>query len=316
MPKVATVGDIALFLSRVFPPRFMYLLARVHGRLVYRLDKRRREIVSANLAPFADDAAHLARLTRRFFELRQVRVLMVLRALDMSPSERHSLLAIEGIQHLDDALDEGKGVVFLGSHLNSLGNFLTLMVLRQRGYAASIALPTPATLFPDTRLRLWLRGGSERASLMDEIGGFFAQFNVRPIVKRLAKNEIVAQTGDGLHSAAFLDAPFLGRMLPFTTGMLSVAQATGAIVVPFNVVGEAPRLRCSIGSPFHVDKGEDPQAHLNAAVARYVSQLENAVRTNTVSWEHWLIPQTLDTIASTPSVPLEERYHIEGRAGT
>jgi len=316
MSNVATVGDIALLLSRVLPARYLYALARIHGRLVYRLDKRRREIVSANLAEFADDAAHLARMTRRFFELRQIRVLMVLQALEMSPGERESLLAIEGIEHLDRALETGKGVVFLGSHLNSLGNFLTLMVLRQRGYAASIALPTPATLFPDTRLRLWLRGGSAGASLMEEIGGFFAQFNVRPIVKRLGKNEIVAQTGDGLHSAAFLDAPFLGHTLPFTTGMLSVAQATGAMVVPFNVVGEAPHLRCSIGSPFRVDKGEDPRASLQAAVTSYVTHLEAAVRTNTVSWEHWLIPRTLQTIASTPSIPLEERYHIEGRAGT
>lgn len=314
MANIATVGDVALVLSRVLPPAPLYGLARSHGRLVHRLDSRRREIVSENLREFARDEGQLASMTSRLFELRQIRVLMILRALDMPPKERESLLAVEGIEHLDQALELGKGVVLLGSHLNSLGNFLTMMILRQRGYAAGIALPSPATLFPDTPLRRWLRRGSERASLMDEIGGYFVQFNVRPVVKRLARNEVVAQTGDGLHSVAFLEAPFLGRMLPFTTGMLSVAQATGAMVVPFNVVGEAPHLTCSLGSAFQVDKGDDPQADLQAAVLRYVAQLETALLGNLVSWEHWLIPKALDTIASTPSLPLEDRYQVEGRA--
>lgn len=310
MAALLNTGDVAVLLRRVLPLRAVYGLARLHGDFVYLAHPARRRAVAANLAPFARDATELRRLTRRFFELRQVRVMMLLLFLDLDPEEWQHHIEIDGLEHLDEALAAGRGVIFLGSHLNSIGVFMSVMVLRQRGYDIQVALPSDAELFPPSRIGRLLRRRSGSASLKDLLGGFFVQLNVRPIVTRLAKNVVIGQTGDGWHSAAFAQVPFFGRTLPFTTGMMSVAQATGATVVPFNVVGEPPNLRCSISGPITVAKGDDPERQLVSAVATYAQRLEADIRANVACWEHWMTPATLDTMASWPQRPLRDRLEV------
>ena len=311
MSGLVGLGDVAGLLRRVLPLPWMYRLARLHGTAVWLLRSQQRRAVARNLAPFAAGDAELRKMTRRFFQLRQSRVLMLLLFLEMSPSERQAQLEIEGLEHLDHALARGRGAILLGSHLNSLGVFMSIMVLRQRGYAVELALPSDAEVFPTTRVGQLLRRKSARPSLNEELGGFFVQFNVRPIVKRLAQNVVVAQTGDGWHSTAFTTVPFLGRMLPFTTGMMSVARSTGAMVVPFNVVGAPPELRCAMSEPLDVPRGDDAAADLGAAVATYAARLEHDLLQNVACWEHWLIEDTLDTMGRWPERPLRERLEIE-----
>lgn len=310
MPKLVNLSDVAEVLHPVLPRSWMYSIARLHGRMIWALKRGRRRAVARNLAPFVGDAKDLRRLTRRFFELRQLRVLMLVLFLRMDPDEWEQHISIEGLDHLDAALGEGKGVILLGSHLNSIGGFMAIMVLRRRGYDVQVALPSDEELFEPTRLGSFLRRGSPQKTLTEHLGGFFVQFNVRPIVRKLADNVIIGQTGDGWHSVAFTKVPFLGRSLPFTTGMMSVAQSTGASVVPCNILGEAPALRCSISAPFTVPKGEHPELDLRAAVASYAQGLERDLLDNVICWEHWLIPDTLNTIEEWTERSLEERIRV------
>lgn len=302
--------DLAEILRRVLPQSWMYSIARLHGRLIWALKRDRRRAVARNLAPFAADDKELRRMTRRFFELRQLRVFMLLMFLGMDPDEWERHISIDGLEHLDAALREGKGVILLVSHLNSIGGFMAIMVLRRRGYDVCLALPSEEELFEPTRVGRFLRRGSPPRTLTELLGGFFVQLNVRPIVRKLAENAIVGQTGDGWHSVAFAKVPFLGRSLPFTTGMMSVAQSTGATVAPLNVVGEAPALRGRIAAPFTVPKGEHPETELAEAVASYARALEHDLLENVVCWEHWLIEDTLDTIEGWPERSLQERIRV------
>jgi lauroyl/myristoyl acyltransferase len=288
----------------------MYRLARLHGRFIYTFNRGRRRAVAGNLAQFADDAPELKRMTRRFFEYKQMRVLMLLVLLEMRPDEREQHFEIEGLEHLDQALSEGKGAIFLASHLNSIGAFMAIMILRQRGYDVRVGVPSEADLYGPTLVGRLVRRASRKTTLMEQIGGFYLQFNVRPLVKLLAKNVVIVQTGDGWHSAAFANVPFLGRSLPFTTGMMSVAQGTGAMVVPFNIVGEPPNLRCAISLPFRVPADGDQKRELVAAVARYAKGLEEDLLENILGWEHWLIEDTLETMADLPERSLQERYEV------
>lgn len=310
MSTLIGLGDVVSLLRRVLPLRWMYALARLNGTLVYLLRPGRRRVVASNLAPFAKTGAEGRALTRAFFQYRQIRVLMLLLFLEMEPEQRASIVEIDGLEHLDQALAEGRGTVLLGSHLNSIGVFLSMISLRQQGYDVQLALPSDAELFRSTRVGRFLRRASVRPSLQDQLGGFYAKFNVRPIVKRLSENVIIGQTGDGWHSTAFAVVPFLGRSLPFTTGMMSVAQSTGAMVVPVNVVGVPPRLRCTISAPFRIPNGDDAGADLVEAVATYAANLEKDLLENLACWEHWLIEDTLATMQSWPQRPLHERLEV------
>ena len=310
MGKILSLGDVAWLLHHILPLPWMYRLARLHGRVVHLLNREKRAIVARNLGPFAKDSKDLRRMTRQFFELRQVRVLMVVLFLDMDPDKWEEHFAIDGVAHLDQALSHQKGVILLGSHLNSLGGFMALMILKRRGYDIAVALPSDAELYPQTVFGRRLRRRTDTESLKQRMGGFYVQFNVRPIIKKLAGNGVIGQTGDGWHSVSFARVPFLGRSLPFTTGMMSVAQSTGAMIVPLNVVGRPPYMRAEISPPFQVPKGENPEEDLTEAVAAYTRTLERALRENVVCWEHWLIADTLETMDAWTDRPLRDRYEL------
>ena len=314
MTRLVEPPDVAHVLYPFLPLRALYGLARAHGRVTNLVARRQRATVRANLAGAVGAtgaAADVDALTRRFFEYKAARSLLLALATQLTDDELERLLPVDGLEHLDAALELGRGVILLGSHLNSLTMFNAIIMLRRRGYDIGVALPEPDDPWQPSRFRARVARRRRLPSMYESTGAFFAQFNIRPIVSRLAANAIVAQTGDGLHSARFVGAPFLGRELPFPTGMAAVAQLTGAAIVPIFQVGAAPyRLRVVLEEPLTIEKGDDAEAALRAGVAAYARLLEHHLRENLACWEHWLIDDTLATIESWPRRPLEERYQV------
>jgi predicted LPLAT superfamily acyltransferase len=202
----------------------------------------------------------------------------------------------------------GRGGTLLLSHLHSVGGFLAVIYLRKLGYDVRVALPTMRDPWSATRLRrlLWRVFGRED-TVPELLGGFPCQFNIRPIVRALEEGAIVAQTGDGWHSASFVDAPFLGRVLPFPTGVMSVARTAGVPVVPMFATGRARRMMFVMEAPFEVSR--EPGA-LDGAVIGYAARLDSYVRARPETWEHWIIPRTLDTLAAWRERSLREKYDV------
>jgi KDO2-lipid IV(A) lauroyltransferase len=256
-------------------------------------------------------AAEIDLLTRRFFEYRRLRGMLRALAPRLTTAEMDELLPFEGLEHLDRALEQGRGAILLGSHLNSLCMFNAIVLLRERGYDIGVALPEEEDPWAPSLLQKAAARLTGTKTLRELTGAFYAQFNIRPIVRHLGASGIVAQTGDGLHSARFVEVDFLGRRIPFPTGMTSVAQLTGAPIVPIFQVGSPPDdLRIVIEEPWTVERGENAAGALTDAVATFARRLEFHLLDNVACWEHWLIEDTLATMASWPQRPLEERYKV------
>ena len=314
MTKLVDSSDAGYLLYSILSLNSIFALSRLHGRLTYAAARRQRRIVRRNLADALAGAAsdhELDLLTRRFFEYKRIRGVMQAVAPRLTSAEMAKLVPVEGLEHLDRALEQGRGAILLGSHLNSVCMFNAIPMLRQQGYPIGVALPEERDPWAPSLLRKGVTRLTGTKSLRELIGGFYAQFNIRPIVRQLAANGVVAQTGDGLHSARFVEVDFLGRRIPFPTGMIGVAQLTGAPVVPIFQVGAPPAgLRVVIEEGWLVERGDDPVGSLAEAVARFARRLEHHLRENLACWEHWLIEDTLATIAAWPNRPLEERYKV------
>ena len=304
----ARVGDLAELGHRMLPLGALCRLSAWRGRLLYGLRRREAEALRKNLAPLArgnDDAATLA---RRFLEEQQIRRLLIILAPRLGTEELLRLLPLRGLENLERALAGGSGAILLLSHLHSLGGLLAVVLLRRLGHDVRVAVPTLEDPWSTTRARRLLsRILGPEETLAQQIGGFPCQFNIRPIVRALKGGTAVAQTGDGWHSASFVDVQFLGRTLPFPTGMLSIARLTGVPVVPLFVTGPATRMEVLIEEPFQVARSE---AALEEAVGRYAARLEELIRAWPAAWEHWATPDTLDTLASWRERPLRERYEV------
>jgi lauroyl/myristoyl acyltransferase len=148
--------------------------------------------------------------------------------------------------------------------------------------------------------------GRKPESILESLGALYCQFNIRPIISALRQNAIVAQTGDGWHSAGFIDVDFLGRKMPFTNGVMNIARRTGAAIVPMFVTGRPPALRRVIERPFGIEDGDE----LRRRVGEYASRLEEYLLESPETWRHFAVPETLTTLEGWKDRPLEERYEL------
>lgn len=313
MTRFFNSADAVYLLYSVLPLDWMFTLVRWYGRLTYLVGRRQRLTVRRNLESVfggTKTSREIQALTRQFVEYRCLRRLLLSVAPRLTTSEIERLLPVEGLEHLVAALERKQGVVLLGAHLNAECFLLTVMMLRERGYDVRVAVPEPRGPWPPTVLRRrFLDRRFKTSALSESIGAFYARFNIRPIVRALSSNAIVAEMGDGLHSARFVEVDFLGQRVLFPTGMVRVAQITGAAVVPVFQVGAPPYgLRTVIEEPWTVERQDDANGALENAVAAYAKRLEHHLLENIPCWEHWLIEDLVATMATWREKSLEERY--------
>lgn len=304
------IEDAASLAHLVLSINTLCRLATWRGQVIHRLNLAHAEALRANLEPFAPPGESGGSLARQFLAGQQIRRLLLAIAPRLTTPELRALVPIRGLEWLEQHRAEGtgRGAILLVSHVHSVGGLLAVTLLRRIGYDVRVALPPAGDAWAVTRAGRMIDGLlGQKPTITEALGGFTCQFNVRPIVRHLEAGTIVAQTGDGWHSAGFVDAQFLGRTLPFPTGVLSVARLTGVPVLPLFAAGPARRMEFEIEAPFHVGRGD---GELEEAVQRYAARLDRQVRAWPAAWEHWAIPNTLDTLAGWRDRPLHERYAV------
>jgi lauroyl/myristoyl acyltransferase len=309
---LASLGDLAYLIYPLVPTRWLFALARLRGRAQYRRGGPVCEAVRANIADILGagaGAGEAERHTREFFENQQLQNLLVMLAPRMSDETLARVMPIEGLDRLDRAYAQKKGVVFLGSHLNSVMLFVAVVLLRRKGYDIRIAMPTMKDPWLQTQVRMLADRLAGRGSLREQLGAFFAQFNIRPIVERFAQNTAVGMTGDGWHSASFVEVEFMGRRVPFTTGAMGMARSTGAVIVPAFMVGRPPfGVRMLIEEPFTVPKTGQPKHDVQERVQRYAGLLEKHIRADLAGWQHLTVPHLFETMTTWTQRSLSDRY--------
>lgn len=313
-PKLMCLGDLAYLLGGMVPRQWMYALTRLQGRVQAHARSRARAAVETNFRLTFEpklSAEDIKRMTRQYFESRQLRRLLVYLFPRLRPAEKERLFPIEGLGRLDAALAQGKGAVLVGSHLHSIVTLLMKGLLREKGYDARVALPVPVVPYAPTRFHKMLDRGSGKGLWDDPRGHFYAQFNIRPIVRALKENAAVILMGDGWHSASFVKAKFLRQTVDFTTGPMGVVRFTEVPAIPFFVTGVPPdKLTISLEEPIALIKTNDPERDLTTMVGDYVQRLETHLLHNIPAWEHWIEDRALEQMATILEKPLAERYKL------
>lgn len=306
---LVTLSDLTYLSYPFVPLRGLCAFARFHGALQYRKNKHLAAAVRNNLATASVKLSdgELQAKTRRFFEYSSLRNLLFMLSPKLSDEKMLKMFSVDRLDRLDRAIAAGKGVILLASHLNSVSVFMLVIMLRRRGYDIRVAFTVGEDNWSSSRFRTLLNKITGGRTYFEHMGAFSSHLNIRPIVRALSEGAAVLQTGDGWHSAGFIEVDFLGRRLPFTNGMLRVAQETGATVVPIFTDGAPPdRLIFKIEEPFTVPKSEP----VDASVTSFAKQLEHYLKQNLECWEHWRVPNALETLASVPKQSLENRYKI------
>ena len=306
MTRIFDLRDIIHILYIFLPIRFFYLVASAQGKLAYHRNNRLRSIVRDNLAtlmpPGAPDGK-LDELTKAFFAGQASREMQRVLMTRLSDKKLEQILPITGLDNLDQALKKGKGVILYASHLNSASNFLLLQRLRHLGYDAQVAFPSKDDPFKPSRIGAWLNNLTGAKSVLEQIGAFYAQVNIRPVVKRLNNNSIIMILGDGTHSINFAKARFMDRDVFFTTGPIGLARMTGAALMFTAVSGNAPdNLHARLDAPLTVPATEDQEKDMAQVAQDYASRLEALLHDNVTQWQHLEFRDILNKMAN----PMEQ----------
>ena len=262
------LGVGLLRLVVMLPRRGQLWVARRIGGILRVVLPKRRHIARANLALcFPElDATEQRDLLRRHFDALGMSVVELALAWWASASELDGLFQVNGVEHVDAALEHGRGVLLLSGHF-------TCNEIAARGLCAM--LPPVAAMYrpsgnPLVDQLIW-RCRSRSATHL------IAKNRIRELVRALRGNTIVWYSPDQAYTGKnSLIAAFFGEAAMTSPATSQIARISGAAIVPC-----LPR-RLEDGSGYIVDllpalenfPGDDP-----AADATRINQLlEDQIR--------------------------------------
>ncbi len=206
------------------PHRLRLAVGARLGDLAFHVASRRRRIVEDNIdLCFPElDARERSSLVRESFRSGGISIIETAIAwlIGRAVEDRATL---EGIEHLRAAEAKGKGVILLGTHMNTLdlaGTVLSQEVTLDVMYKAN-RNPLLEHIMTSGRARLYPTPIERR--------------DIRQVIRNVKAGHIVWYGPDqdyGAKNAVF--APFFGVQAATTTALSRIARITGAPVVPFS----------------------------------------------------------------------------------
>jgi lauroyl/myristoyl acyltransferase len=206
---------------------------------------------------------------------------------------------IEGWEHLEQALQKGRGAILWEASLFGSRN-VSKLILRQKDipvhqvHAANHLGWTGIDLGSGTwlrrrvvvpTLRRWMASLVESIIWLPETESLaFA----RVLLQLLKHNGVVCSSADGSQGERLASAEFLGRRRPFATGMASLARVSGAPLLPLFCIQDPEGMpTLIIGPPITVDASANRQGALQSCVEQWVTLLESHVRSHPGKYRGW-----------------------------
>lgn len=218
------IGLGIMRLGICLPYTWQLKLGTRFGSIAYRLLKKRRYISATNirlcfpeLSPNEQEV-----LNRRFFESASMAIFETALCWWASKKRLIKLAHFEGFEHIQCALEKGKGVILLSAHItcSDIGGRLLSYCQTYRFVYKKAKNP----LFETFMVR-----GRERYDLKA-----IYTYQLRDMIIGLKNNEVIFYAMDqdfGAKHSIF--APFMGVMATTLTTPTRLAKMTGATVVPY-----------------------------------------------------------------------------------
>lgn len=271
-------------------------LAPALGALAYRVSRTKRARIGSSLdRAFGSsmDATTRNALTRRVFVQFWQEMLSW-----ANSSEIASRSTIRGSEYLRSALARGKGVILWES--NGFGKRASAQsILRANGFSV-IQVHTLRHLggMGSGQLQYgWIirnivhpyldRRERERTAGIIYLPQDSSLSYVRTLLGQLRENSILCVAADGDYGHRHITLEFLGHPCNFATGMVSLAQLSGASLIPF-FCAPAENGGCAlcIDAPLDI-LGAPKHARGSAVISRYAAILESKIRAHPEWYRHW-----------------------------
>ena len=216
---------IGLFAARWLPAEIFQGLAAFCGRLYWSVCRVRREIVVNNLLPALEGDRRRAELAARELFQNFARKLADLWRYESGSPVDDLFTAWKGVEYLESALAEKRGVLFLTPHI---GNWeFGAPLLAKRGVQLLvITLPEPEDQFTELRRKSRARWGIETLVIGEN------PFAIVEIIQRLEAGAAVALLVDRPPAASAVPVQLFGRAFPASIAAAELARASGCVLLP------------------------------------------------------------------------------------
>lgn len=197
------------------------------------------------------------------------------------------IMQVEGLEHLDAALKGGRGAILFSAHFGGAQGFLG--VLAGRGYRIFGIVRSFAR---DPRMHRvvfwWKTWFLERVQNGPAL--FAGEGSLGEALRHLREGRVgwlIIDAAPG-KTRRVVEVEFLGRPCRLSYGLIELAQAAAAPVLPFFVFYTAPHLRRAvIGAPIELSPGPDSQIARQQNLRRCLEPIEQAIVRAPSHWMMW-----------------------------
>ncbi|MBT8081530.1 MAG: lysophospholipid acyltransferase family protein [Gammaproteobacteria bacterium] len=271
------IGMGLLRLVCLLPHRVALWIGRVIGRLAYRFAGSRREVVRRNLALCfrAMPENQLDDLTREHFEA--LGMMLIETGLGRWASDRRlrSITTLTGVEHVNDALESGQGVILLSAH------FTTLEIM---GRVLATEIPPFDAVFRKNRSEFMTE--LQRSGREVSAESTIEKRDIKKMVRSLRNGRAVWYAPDQSYNRKGSEViEFFGIPALHTTATSTLARLGNAVTIPFFPLRKRDgTYEMTLLPPLENFPSDDPVADTK----RYVALLEEHIRkaTEQYFWIH------------------------------
>jgi lauroyl/myristoyl acyltransferase len=185
---------------------------------------------------------------------------------------------IKGLENLENALSDKKGVILVGSHFT--GDRVSKLFLREIGFpimnVRSKSPVNPSTSVVEKKYFVPIMTSIVDNVLKDYVYIEDKGFSMK-ILKRLRENGLVSILFDARTTKNGIYCSFFGSQRFFPTNFLHIARLTGAAIVPMLCIGNSISFTIIVGKKIELqqfsDKEEFISANLNTLVKIFELQI-------------------------------------------
>ncbi|HZY31249.1 MAG TPA: lysophospholipid acyltransferase family protein [Candidatus Methylomirabilis sp.] len=220
------------------------------------------------------------------------------------------IVQVEGLKHLDVALEDGRGAILFSAHFGGAQGFLG--ALAARGYRLFGIVRSfdrdPWVQRLAFRWKTWLLERVQNGPLL-----FAGQGAVGEALRCLQEGRVgwvIIDAPPG-KTRRVVEVEFLGQPCRLSYGLIELAEATRAPVLPFFVFYTAPHLRRAvIGPPVKFSPDGEPKTTRRKNLRRCLEPIEEAISQAPSHWMMWGNFESLwspDTEGAEAPTPQERR---------
>ncbi len=246
-------------LSRFITVEFRDRIAKILGVLWYLVAKGRREVVRENIKT-VKGVVKESEVRSTFINYARV-YSDILNIPNMTPSYAHSMVKSYGVDSLRKALDKGKGVILIASHLGGME--------LAGPYSSSIGLPLYSVAeSKGPGMKFFRFYNRYREHLGSNILRLEDKKLVFTLVRLLKRNKVITLIADRDIQKSGVLHEFLGRTAPIPRGIAFLSKRTGApLIVGFMALdSETPRYQIRLFPPIYPDDYDSEDEILKAMV--------------------------------------------------